>query len=224
MQYHAFVQQLSVTDLKNSIPEFLREMQERPHRRIKGDGKSIGTYIERELHRYLEKTFAYTRGSAGKGADFPDLGVDVKATRLEKPQSSAPVKSAREALYGLGYDLVLIVYKVVEFDPPQKDESRLEFPKAVFIEKDRTGDYRHTRHVRSMVEQQKPRSEIARWLYDQGIGRRLDECEELADEVLANPPKIGHVTVTPVPQWRMNYNVTLTRVADPSSEGVISLL
>ena len=42
---------------------------------------------------------------------MPELGVDIKTTSIIQPQSSCPFKSARQKIFGLGYSLLVFVYK-----------------------------------------------------------------------------------------------------------------
>jgi len=77
------------------------------------DGKAVGTYIEHKFQRQLSKKYSYNQGSSTKEIDLPspDVNTDIKVTSIKQPQSSCPFKTARQKIYGLGYNLLLFVYE-----------------------------------------------------------------------------------------------------------------
>jgi hypothetical protein len=86
------------------------------------DGKAVGTYVEAKFNVYLQERYVYIQGNAANGIDFPELGVDVKATSIKQPQSSCPFRSAEQKVYGLGYNLLVFVYEKLD-DPTKKPRS-----------------------------------------------------------------------------------------------------
>jgi hypothetical protein len=77
------------------------------------DGKAVGTYLEYKFQQYLENKYVFTKGNSASGIDFPDeiINTDIKVTSITQPQSSCPFKSARQKIFGLGYNLLVFVYK-----------------------------------------------------------------------------------------------------------------
>ncbi|MGH9836445.1 MAG: hypothetical protein ACRD9Y_25760, partial [Blastocatellia bacterium] len=73
---------LTLPDLKLAARDFVRELSLAPIADLYGatDGKAIGTYVEHKFHRFLQENFSHSPGSSASGIDFPDLGVDLKAT------------------------------------------------------------------------------------------------------------------------------------------------
>lgn len=69
------------------------------------DGKAVGTYLEHKFTQYLAGKYEHQQGNSASGIDLPDLGVDIKVTSIRQPQSSCPFRSARQKIYGLGYNL-----------------------------------------------------------------------------------------------------------------------
>ena len=53
------------------------------------DGKAMGTYLEHKFQAHLTLTCSYKAGNSAKGIDFPVIGVDIKATSIDQPQSSS---------------------------------------------------------------------------------------------------------------------------------------
>ena len=74
------------------------------------DGKAVGTYLEHKFQKYLEEKYSYEVGNSASGIDFPSLEIDIKVTSIKQPQSSCPFRSARQKIYGLGYNLLVFVY------------------------------------------------------------------------------------------------------------------
>lgn len=97
------------------------------------DGKAVGTFIEHKFQDYLISKYQYVKGSSANGIDFPanNLNTDMKVTSIRQPQSSCPFKSARQKIYGLGYNLLLFVYDKI--DNSSKRISKLNFLNCSFI-------------------------------------------------------------------------------------------
>ena len=110
------------------------------------DGKSIGTFIEHEFKTYLKNKYEFNLGSSASGIDFPDsdINTDLKVTSSKKPQSSCPFTDVRQKIYGLGYNLLLIVYSKRD----EGENSFLKFKSCTFIKSDETGDYALTKNLR----------------------------------------------------------------------------
>lgn len=79
------------------------------------DGKAVGTYMEHLFQNYLSSKYTMTVGSSASGIDLPSVNTDIKTTSYVQPQSSCPFKSARQKIFGLGYNLLVFVYNKVQF-------------------------------------------------------------------------------------------------------------
>ena len=106
------------------------------------DGKTVGTYVEQKFRTYLREQYDFEEGSAASGIDFPELGVDVKVTNTDQPQSSCPFQSARQKIYGLGYSLLIFIYD--KTDDYQRSLSNLSIQHVIFVSKERTADFQTT--------------------------------------------------------------------------------
>jgi hypothetical protein len=89
------------------------------------NGKAIGTYLEHKFRAHLEVKYAFAPCNSALGIDFPDLDVDMKVTDISQPQSSCPFKSARQKIFGLGYSVLVFVYK--KQDDPKTSTAVLNF-------------------------------------------------------------------------------------------------
>ena len=92
------------------------------------DGKKIGTFVERQLRECLGP---YLYRFSGRGVDFPDLPVDVKATTADRMRTSAKFDGEEQATNGLGYATLLFVYQ--KESDRQREMSRLIFTDVRFV-------------------------------------------------------------------------------------------
>lgn len=186
------------------------------------DGKAVGTFIEHKFQDYLSSKYDYVLGSSANGIDMPseDINVDIKVTSIKQPQSSCPFRNARQKVYGLGYNLLVFVYE--KNDDSNKKVSRLNFVSCTFIYKNRTGDYQLTRTIRQMVENNANSEDIIAYLKDRNLPVDEITLNQLAEEILANPPEQGYLTVSNALQWRLQYGriVELTE----NVEGIIPII
>jgi len=186
------------------------------------DGKAVGTFIEHKFQDYLSSKYLYTIGSSANGIDVPseDINTDIKVTSIKQPQSSCPFRNARQKIYGLGYNLLLFVYD--KHDDHERRISRLDFVSCSFIKKNRTADYQITKTIRQMLGNNANIDDIIAYLMDRNLPADEITLDQLAKEILTNPPEQGYLTISNALQWRLQYNriVQLTE----KIEGIISII
>ena len=211
---------LTIDLLIKEANEFCKKMSRTKCETLIGvtDGKATGTHIEHEFKDVLESKYTVEIGNSAKGVDIPDQGIntDIKTTLIRQPQSSCPFRSARQKIYGLGYNLLLFVY--------EKDDSRecnLKFLHARFIDKSRTSDYQTTRGLRDIIDRDGNLDDIKAFLMDRNLPVDEIELDIISKEILKNPPKIGYLTISNALQWRLQYK----RVIDlkETVEGVVKV-
>jgi hypothetical protein len=168
------------------------------------DGKAIGTYFEHKFQRYLSSKYSYEQGSSASGIDFPDLGVDMKVTRLTQPQSSCPFKSARQKIYGLGYSLLVFVYD--KLDDPEIQAGELDIVSTIFVEERRTADFQTTTGIQQILQNESNIDDLVAFMEDRHLPIDDIQARELAEEILQDPPQIGYLTISNALQWRLQYN------------------
>jgi len=186
------------------------------------DGKAVGTFIEHKFQNYLSSKYDYIIGSSANGIDMPteDINTDIKVTSIKQPQSSCPFRNARQKIYGLGDNLLVFVYE--KNDDPAKKVSRLNFVSCTFIYKNKTADYQITRTIRQMLKNNANAEDIIAYLTDRNLPADEITMNELAQEILTNPPEQGYLTISNALQWRLQYGriVELTE----NVEGIISII
>ena len=167
------------------------------------DGKAIGTYFERKFQTYLKERYAFEEGSSAQGIDFPSLGVDIKVTSVTQPQSSSPYRNARQKIYGLGYSLLVFVYE--KSDDADSITGSLNILHSILVDSDRTADYQTTSGIHRIIENNGNLDDIFGFLQERRIPVDESECMRIAEYILANPPKIGYLTISNALQWRLQY-------------------
>ena len=133
-----------------------------------------------------------------------------------KPQSSCPFKSARQKIYGLGYNLLVFVYDKQDIG----NRCLLRFTHCTFIDKERTADFTVTRRLREMVADGADKEDIIGFLEDRNLPGDEIVYGDLADEILQYPPEQGYLTISNAFQWRLKYSRVIS--LDNKVDGVIN--
>lgn len=132
---------------------------------------------------------------------MPSVETDIKATSISQPQSSCPFRDARQKVFGLGYNLIIFVYE-------KKDTATtctLDFKSCAFVESAKTADFTTTKRLREMIDDGANKDDIIGYLTDKNLPGDDIVYSDLADEILANKPEQGYLTVTNAMQWRLSY-------------------
>lgn len=180
------------------------------------DGKAVGTYVEHLFQEYLRSKYVMTVGSSALGIDLPSVNTDIKTTSYTQPQSSCPFKSARQKIFGLGYNLLVFVYN--KHDTAHSCTLKITY--CTFIEADRTADYTITALIRKMLSVDANKEDIIALLNDKNVPGDDVTYNDLADEILENPPEQGYLTISNALQWRLQYKRVIG--LDNSVTGVIN--
>lgn len=167
------------------------------------DGKAVGTYLEHKFKNFLSEKYVFDSGNSASGIDLPTLEVDIKATSIIQPQSSCPFKSARQKIFGLGYNLLVFVYK--KQDNQKEKTSRLYILHTIFVNKNRTADFQLTTSINRILDNRANKDDIIALFHDKNLPADDITADNLADEILTNRPNIGYLTISNALQWRLQY-------------------
>lgn len=167
------------------------------------DGKAVGTYLEHKFQEHLVQRYAYQTGNSAKGIDFPTLGVDIKVTSIDQPQSSSPFKSARQKIYGLGYSLLIFVYKKI--DHRKTRTATLNILHVIFVDKLRTADFQMTTSLCQILENDGNEDDLTASMLDKRLPVDEIGARQIAQDLLKNKPEIGYLTISNALQWRLQY-------------------
>ena len=181
------------------------------------DGKTIGTWLEHRFAAHLRERYSFSEGNTASGVDIPVLDVDIKATSISQPQSSAPFKSARQKIYGLGYHLLIFAYE--KSDDEVSQTGRLDIAHTIFVDKSRTSDFQMTRGLCQIIENEGNEDDIIAFLQDRNLPVDDTEAREIAVAVLREPPLQGCLTISNALQWRLQYSRVITQAG--AMDGVL---
>jgi len=183
------------------------------------NGKAIGTYLEHKFKETLSLKYIFSKGNSAEGIDFPDLGLDIKSTSIEQPQSSCPYKSASQKVFGLGYSLLIFVYEKIDFH--EEKSSTLKIHHTVFIQENRTADFQLTTEINKIIDNNGNHDDIVALLYDKNLPVDEIAAKKLASEIIEKKPAVGYLTISNALQWRLQYQ----RVIDNAGkvEGIIKV-
>lgn len=178
------------------------------------DGKAVGTFVEHLFQKHLEEHYDLAVGNSASGLDLPSVNTDIKVTSIKQPQSSCPFKDSKQKIFGLGYNLLIFVYK--KFDDPKMKAGMLDFVSCNFVNKERTADFQTTTGLRKIIENKGNQDDIFAFLVDHHIPGDEIILYKIADDILRNPPQIGYLTISNALQWRLQYGriVSLTDDVD----------
>lgn len=178
------------------------------------DGKAIGTFIEHLFKQFLEERYELEVGNFANGLDLPSVNTDIKVTSIKQPQSSCPFKDSKQKIFGLGYNLLVFVYR--KNDDPKKKKGMLDFVSCNFIDKYRTADFQTTTGLHKILSNQGNQDDIFAFLVEHNIPSDEVTLYNMAGEILKNPPQIGYLTISNALQWRLQYGriVSMTDKVD----------
>jgi len=198
---------LTIKTLINEARIFCKEESKIDNKCLFGitDGKAVGTFIEHKFSDRLVSKYDCKIGSSANGIDMPSktINTDFKVTSIQQPQSSCPFRSARQKIYGLGYNLLVFVYE--KKDSPSKKAARLNFVSCSYVREDRTADYQLTRTIREMLKNKANIEDIVACLSDRHLPADEITLDKLAKEIISHPPKQGYLTISNALQWRLQY-------------------
>lgn len=206
------MKKLNTKELIKSAKAFCKQESGKYREELFGvtDGKAIGTFVEHLFQNYLNDKYELEIGSSANGLDLPSVNTDIKVTSIKQPQSSCPFKDSKQKIYGLGYNLIVFVYK--KYDDTKRKKGMLKFVSCTYIDKSRTADYQMTTGLRQIIENKGNVDDIFAFLNDHKIPADDVALINMAKDILNSPPDVGYLTISNALQWRLQYGriVTLT--------------
>jgi hypothetical protein len=183
------------------------------------DGKAVGTYLEHKFIAFLARSYSCQPGNSALGIDLPALEVDIKVTSIKQPQSSCPLKSATQKVYGLGYHLLVFVYD--KYDNPVNRTGRLNMQHTIFVEKSKTGDFQTTKGIIDILSRDGNKDDIIAFMVERNLPVDDIGVNQLADRILESPPNQGYLTISNALQWRLQYSRVIQEAG--STTGIVRI-
>lgn len=204
------MKKLDTEELIKSAEAFCQQESGKYRKELFGvtDGKAVGTFVEHLFQNFLSKQYDLEVGSSANGLDLPSIETDIKVTSVRQPQSSCPFKDSKQKIYGLGYNLIVFVYKKV--DDTKHKKGMLEFVSCTYIDKTRTADYQTTTGLNQIIKNKGNADDIFAFLNDHKIPADDVTLMNMAKNILSSPPKIGYLTISNALQWRLQYSRIVT--------------
>ena len=198
-------QKLNTKHLIKSAKEFCATQSKVDRTELYGitDGKAVGTFVEHLFKDFLAQRYDLTIGNSASGLDLPSINTDIKVTSIKQPQSSCPYKDSRQKIYGLGYNLIIFVYRKEDDDIQRK--GMLDFLSCTFVDSKRTADYQTTTGLRNIINNKGNVDDIYAFLSDHKIPADDVTLYNMAEDILKRPPEIGYLTISNALQWRLQY-------------------
>ena len=182
------------------------------------DGKAVGTFIEHLFKEFLSLNYIFDVGNSARGIDLPSINTDIKVTSIRQPQSSSPFKSARQKIYGLGYNLLVFVYD--KYDDPVSGLAYMKFVSCSFVESIRTGDFTLTKALITDINNGANQEDIIALFSDKNLPGDEIVYTNLSEEVLSRTPHQGYLTISNALQWRLQYR----RIVDLPANSVAEII
>ncbi len=176
------------------------------------DGKSVGTYLEHKFKAYLTNKYSYVAGNSASGIDFPNLNIDMKVTSMKQPQSACPYKSARQKIYGLGYNLLIFVYD--KMDDTVTRTGKLDMQHTIFVNKEQTADFQTTKGILDILDRDGNVDDLVAFIQDKNLPIDEIETQAIAHEILKNKPLQGYLTISNALQWRLQYSRVIQKAGE----------
>lgn len=208
--------QLTIEYLIEAARAFTEHENEHDEPKLFGvdNGKTIGTYLENKFTIFLNQVYEFAEGNAASGIDIPGLNVDIKTTSISQPQSSCPFRSARQKVYGLGYNLLVFVYS--KKDDQVAQTARLNIVRVIYVDEARTADFQMTKGLLQIIANEGNEEDISAFLFDKNLPVDEISAANLATEILSNPPQQGYLTISNAQQWRLQYGRAITQAGQVS--------
>lgn len=196
---------LTIDNLKREAKSFSDSESHHNEKSLFGvtDGKAVGTYLEHKFKRFLQSKYDFETGSSASGIDFPSLQVDMMAMDLNLPHSSYPFKLVRQKIYGLSYSILLFVYD--KKDEIKSKTAILNISHALFLDSDRTSDFRTTTGLKVILENNGNKDDLVAFMLDNFLFEDETEAGKLAEEILFNPPLTGYLGISDSVRWNRQY-------------------
>ncbi len=195
---------LSIQSLKQEAKLFCETQSQASHAELIGvtDGKAVGTYFEHLFQKHINDKYICTIGSSAKGIDLPSdsINTDIKITSIKQPQSSCPFRDAKQKIFGLGYNLLVMVY-----DKKDTEECNVKFLHCAFIEEQHTADYTITKRLIEMRNDGANEEDIMAYLTDRNIPADSTVYFDIANRILTEGLNQGYLTISNALQWRLQY-------------------
>lgn len=86
----------------------------------------------------------------------------------------------------------------------------------IFVDKSRTADYQMTRGILSILANDGNADDLAAFIMGRNLPVDEIEANNIAEEILNNPPEQGYLTISNALQWRLQYSRIIQQAGEVS--------
>ena len=98
-----------------------------------------------------------------------------------------------------------LVFVYEKTDDERTRTGNLNIRHVIFIDSSSTADFQTTTGIRRILDNAGNGDDIIAFLMDRFLPVDEIQAQDLAEEILQNPPEIGYLTVSNALQWRLQY-------------------
>lgn len=91
----------------------------------------------------------------------------------------------------------------------------------IYVSAERTADFQMTRGIRNILENEGNKDDLIAFMLDRNLPVDEIEANNIASEIMLNPPLQGYLTISNALQWRLQYGRIIERAGQ--EEGLINV-
>jgi hypothetical protein len=91
----------------------------------------------------------------------------------------------------------------------------------VYVNANRTADFQMTRGIQQILDNEGNKDDLIAFLFDRNLPVDEIEADNIADEILINPPIQGFLTISNALQWRLQYGRVIDRAGQ--EKGIVAI-
>lgn len=207
-------ERLSKSGLVRSAQAFCLQAEQTGHKEIFGQVSChvVNSFVERCFLEHLAETFNLDVGFSPLNVALPSINTEIRTAPVDRPDMFCPYISSRQKIYGLGYNLLLLLYS--KTDDNAAKEGHFSIHSCEYISAERTADYMTTKILHEVLLGGGNADDVFAFLSDWMQGTTSERLRELSAEIVQSPPSIGYLTISKAWQWRLQSSHVVGEVED----------
>lgn len=196
-------ERLSKSGLVRAAQRFCLGAEEEGHKEIFGAVSChvVNSFVERCFLEHLSDYYNLDVGFSPLNVALPSINTEIRTAPVDRPDTFCPYISSRQKIYGLGYNLLLMLY--VKTDDNAAREGHFAIKSCEYVSAERTADHMTTKILHEILLGGGNQDDVFAFLSDWMQGVPIERLKELAAEIIQTPPTIGFLTISQSRQWRL---------------------
>ena len=113
----------------------------------------------------------------------------------------------------------MLVFVYQKSDDEEGRTGKLNILHTIFVCAERTADFQTTTGILRILQNDGNKDDLLAFLEERMLPVESIEAERIVDEIIANPPLVGYLTISNALQWRLQYRRVIEKAGDV--EGLI---